>query len=122
MSSNYRTRMRAMSVEDTKTLATTTVRSTTTTETPSADDNFDDNFFSEDEEDDDSDFFEDDDSFGDEFGDVDEEPKSALEESLDRGEYFSVDYYPQPYCGIVEDMETACFHQSILELWGNGGR
>ena len=114
--------MRAMSVEDTKTLATTTVRSTTTTETPSADDNFDDNFFSEDEEDDDSDFFEDDDSFGDEFGDVDEEPKSALEESLDRGEYFSVDYYPQPYCGIVEDMETACFHQSILELWGNGGR
>ena len=53
---------------------------------------------------------------------MDEEPKSALEESLDRGEYFSVDYYPQPYCGIVEDMETACFHQSILELWGNGGR
>ena len=115
--------MRAMSVEDTTTLATTTVRATTTTGTPPADDNFDDNFFGEDEEDDDdSDFFEDDDSFGDEFGDVDEEPKSALEESLDRGEYFSVDYYPQPYCGIVEDMETACFHQSILELWGNGGR
>ena len=107
-----------MSVEDTTTLATTTVRATTTTGTPPADDNFD-NFFGED---DDSDFFEDDDSFGDEFGDVDEEPKSALEESLDRGEYFSVDYYPQPYCGIVEDMETACFHQSILELWGNGGR
>ena len=120
MSSNYRTRMRAMSVEDTTTLATTTVRATTTTETPSADDNFFDDSFVE--EDDDSDFFEDDDSFGDEFGDVDEDPKSALEESLDRGEYFSVDYYPQPYCGIVEDMETACFHQSILELWGNGGR
>ena len=36
-------------------------------------------------------------------------------------EQFSVDQYPEPYCGIVTGMETACFEQTILELWANDG-
>ena len=48
--------------------------------------------------------------------------KSKMEERLDMGEYFSVTSYPQPYCGIVEDMEKACMSFSILELWANNGK
>ena len=103
---------------------TTTTTATTTTTTTEEVDDFGGDFF----EDDDS-FFDSggggDDPFGiDDYGDVEEEEedKSALEASLDRGEYFSADYYPDPYCGIVEDMDTACFAQSILELWANDGR
>jgi len=34
----------------------------------------------------------------------------------------ATDQYPDPYCGIVENMETACFMWSVLELWAHEGR
>ena len=37
-------------------------------------------------------------------------------------EYFSVESYPDPYCDVVEEMEMACFENSILELWANDGK
>lgn len=33
----------------------------------------------------------------------------------------SVEYYPEPYCRIVEEMDTACFEFTILELWAQDG-
>eukprot|EP00095_Tigriopus_kingsejongensis_P003543 maker-scaffold106_size358372-snap-gene-2.28 protein:Tk03543 transcript:maker-scaffold106_size358372-snap-gene-2.28-mRNA-1 annotation:"patched domain-containing protein 3-like" len=33
----------------------------------------------------------------------------------------SIDLYPEPYCSVVESMDSACFESTILELWGNGG-
>ena len=30
--------------------------------------------------------------------------------------------YPDPYCRIVESMDTACYMYSILELWANDGK
>lgn len=33
----------------------------------------------------------------------------------------SVDLYPEPYCSVVESMDTACFETNILELWGFAG-
>jgi Niemann-Pick C1 protein len=36
-------------------------------------------------------------------------------------EYFSVAYYPEPYCDIVEKLDYACLEMSILELWANDG-
>ena len=37
------------------------------------------------------------------------------------GEYFSITAYPEPYCGFVMKMTSACFEMSILELWANEG-
>ena len=34
---------------------------------------------------------------------------------------FSVESYPDPYCGIVDGMATACLEMNILELWANDG-
>ena len=34
---------------------------------------------------------------------------------------FSIDEYPDPYCGIVELMPLACMELSILELFGHAG-
>ncbi len=36
-------------------------------------------------------------------------------------EYLSVESYPEPYCEMAESMETACFENSILELWAEDG-
>ncbi len=47
----------------------------------------------------------------------------GLEESMiDLGEYFSIEYYPEPYCDIVNKMPTVCLELSILELWANDGK
>ena len=35
--------------------------------------------------------------------------------------FFSIEEYPQPYCGIVDGMAMACLEMSILELFGRGG-
>ena len=29
--------------------------------------------------------------------------------------------YPEPYCSRIEDLSSACFQESILELWANKG-
>ena len=42
---------------------------------------------------------------------------SGLGASLDP----SVVFYPDPYCPIVEAMPTACFEQSLLELFAENG-
>ena len=34
----------------------------------------------------------------------------------------SVEYYPSPYCGLIESFEEACYEFSILELWAQNGR
>ena len=73
--------------------------------------------------DDDEDF-----DFDSEFGSWDdefEEPNFDLE-SLegnyqDIGEYYNIQSYPQPYCGVVESLDLACMEMSILELWANDG-
>jgi Niemann-Pick C1 protein len=56
-------------------------------------------------------FFEDD--FDDGFGDG--------SDSIGFAEMFSVDAYPDPYCGVVEGMPTSCFEMNIVELWANDG-
>lgn len=38
------------------------------------------------------------------------------------GEYFSLEYYPQPYCDIVNQMPKVCLELSLLELWANDGK
>ena len=49
--------------------------------------------------------------------------KLESEESLiDLGEYFSIEYYPEPYCDIVNKMPTVCLELSLLELWANDGQ
>lgn len=40
---------------------------------------------------------------------------------MDAPTYFSLEQYPSPYCGVVENMPSACFEHSILELFGNDG-
>ena len=40
----------------------------------------------------------------------------------DIGEYYNVNYYPQPYCKVVNQMDFACLEMSILELWANDGK
>jgi len=44
------------------------------------------------------------------------------ESLLDLGEYFSIEYYPEPYCDIVNKMPTVCLELSLLELWANDGK
>ena len=45
-----------------------------------------------------------------------------FEEGFDEVSDFSVtNFYPDPYCSRVEDLKTACFEESILELWANKG-
>ena len=34
---------------------------------------------------------------------------------------FSVESYPDPYCGIVDGMATACLEMNVIELWANDG-
>jgi len=41
--------------------------------------------------------------------------------NIDDLEQWSVDFYPDLYCGCVEATETACFEQNIVELWGDQG-
>ena len=33
----------------------------------------------------------------------------------------SVEYYPSPYCNLIEGFEKACYEFSILELWAENG-
>ena len=47
---------------------------------------------------------------------------AARKSIMELGEELSVDYYPQPYCRIVKDMEKACLEFSILELWARDGK
>jgi len=46
------------------------------------------------------------------------------DESASYAEYLSAsnEYFPNPYCDMVESMETVCMENSILELWANGGK
>jgi hypothetical protein len=37
-------------------------------------------------------------------------------------EYFSIAYYPEPYCSHATKVETACLESSILELWAHDGQ
>ena len=46
---------------------------------------------------------------------------SLLQDSIGLAEMFSVESYPEPYCGIVDGMATACLEMSVLELWANDG-
>ena len=44
------------------------------------------------------------------------------EEDFDNVADFSVtSSYPQPYCSRIGDLKSACFQESILELWANKG-
>ena len=43
------------------------------------------------------------------------------EEKMATAEQYSVAYYPEPYCDIVEGMEKACIEFGLLELWANNG-
>lgn len=78
----------------------------------------------EDEEEEAYDYFYNDDFFEEEeendFGLFDENGLTD-EAKVGFAEQFSVDQYPDPYCDIVTGMETACFEQTILELWANDG-
>ena len=43
-------------------------------------------------------------------------------EGFDDVKDFSVTtFYPDPYCERVSQMKSACFHESLLELWANKG-
>ena len=83
-----------------------------------------DNFFSDDENEDD---------WGDDWDDEDEDldwvddvesgnSGNSQEDKIATAEAFSVAYYPDPYCPIVEDMEQACVEFGLLELWANQGK
>ena len=61
------------------------------------------------------DFIDENDDF---FGEMDEREDSA---EVDAGEYFSAEFYPLPYCNVVQEMKEACIEMSILELWANDG-
>ena len=37
--------------------------------------------------------------------------------NIDMLEKWSDDFYPELYCGCIEATETACFEESIAELW-----
>jgi len=41
--------------------------------------------------------------------------------NIDVLENWSDEFYPDLYCGCIEATETACFEQSIVELWGDQG-
>ena len=44
------------------------------------------------------------------------------EEDFENVADFSVtSSYPQPYCSRISDLKSACFEESILELWANKG-
>ena len=46
----------------------------------------------------------------------------SQDEKIETAEIFSVAYYPEPYCGIVEGMDQACIEFGLLELWANQGK
>ena len=79
----------------------------------------------EDYEEEEDDYFYNDDFFeeeeGNTFGVLDDYGLTD-EAKVSFAEQFSVDQYPEPYCEIVTGMETACFEQTILELWANDGQ
>ncbi len=54
--------------------------------------------------------------------DVASDNLGSEESMIDLGEYFSIEYYPEPYCDIVNKMPTVCLELSILELWANDGK
>jgi hypothetical protein len=61
-------------------------------------------------------------SMDDFFKDFDEDQGSEKdEENADLGEAFSAQYYPNPYCRIVDRMDKACLETSILEAFATGG-
>ena len=37
--------------------------------------------------------------------------------NIDMLEKWSDDFYPELYCGCIEATETACYEESIVELW-----
>lgn len=55
------------------------------------------------------------------FQEVSETEAPSGSADADVAEYFSVNAYPDPYCKVVEAMETACMEFSILELWASDG-
>ena len=61
--------------------------------------------------------FDDDDPFG-----AEENDKVSQDDKIATAEQYSTQYYPTPYCDIVEDMEMACIEFSILELWAKNGK
>jgi hypothetical protein len=54
----------------------------------------------------------------DNFDDDDQE----VESMTNIGEYFSLEFYPEPYCDIVNQMPKVCLELSLLELWANDGK
>jgi len=60
--------------------------------------------------------FGDDEDYEDPFGDF-----ASFEDDLSVPVDYSIDQYPEPYCDIVEALPTACFHETILELWASEG-
>ena len=83
-----------------------------------------DNFFSNDENEDDwGDDWDDEDEGLDWIDDVESgNSGDSQEDKIATAEAFSVAYYPDPYCPIVEDMEQACVEFGLLELWANQGK
>ena len=85
-----------------------------------------DNFFSDTEN---EDVWEEDDDWADQEEDINwkEDLESggdgySQDEKIETAEIFSVAYYPEPYCGIVEGMDQACIEFGLLELWANQGK
>jgi len=79
---------------------------------------FEDDFFGEDFE---EEVEADDQGFFDTIREIDtaeEKDKTSYAEFLSASE----EYFPNPYCEMVESMETACMENSILELWANDGK
>jgi len=62
------------------------------------------------------------------FDQTDEDELSLAEEikadssPVSAGDFFSIEFYPQPYCEIAEKMPTICLEMSILELWAQDGK
>jgi hypothetical protein len=44
----------------------------------------------------------------------DDDAFGGFDEELSEIPDLSVNYYPNPYCGIVESLPTACFHVSSV--------
>ena len=80
-------------------------------------DSFFDNLITEDDWDD-----WEDDNWLEEIEEYVEKDVSTQDNKIATAEQYSIDYYPKPYCDIVEDMEKACIEFSLLELWANNGR
>ena len=50
------------------------------------------------------------------------ETNAQGEDEENKGEFYSLELYPDPYCKMVLKMPKACLEWSILELWAHDGR